>query len=616
MDINKILDKMIEKYKLYGEIDYLDYKKVVFLIKEFLCQIPKESKIAIRGGGEHTKYLLEILEELKYIDNITCIIDKELKQMDGTEYKCISVDDIYKYNIDVIIISSYQYRKEMTMELYNLDKVYEIIDIYDYLYLNNINIQGPFYLYSNDRINRYDEIFLYRKKYLKEKNLKLKEFYLKNLIFNYLSIRDFVYSIKYINEYIENKYKKYEVYKKFLNELNLLLNDIKVKLSGRHCKDIILNWVDNLCYEELDQMNYLYKISKESMFFENAFTFTPWTTDTVKVMMTNKKTIDNHLFEIGKIDSNNSCVLKFFKENNYTFKYIGPFKDKIFDTNFSDNNTCYYATYNNWLALRNLILIDKPCFFIIHTLYETHEPFVSGEDTLLNLKYYKSPIEMIDLKNFRKQKIKSAMYIDKQIEWLDNILNDKCIRIYMSDHGCEKLYKDRRIHTILFIKGKDIINITCKKMFSYLNFNQLFIYLLEPSNINFEKVFTNFIEFQTLDYYGDYLVDLALKEKGKIFSLSDAISFRGIRTEVDKYILYATGDEFYFVLPDEITNEINNSKYKDRINKLRELTGNYFINICNYNKFKRSREIYNILEKIKINFSDEVIHGEGQFTNY
>lgn len=75
------------------------------------------------------------------------------------------------YCIDTIIISSYDYKEQMKEELYNLNKDYKMMDIYDYLYLNNIDLRRPFYLKS---IIGYFEVFFYRKKYLSENNSKLK----------------------------------------------------------------------------------------------------------------------------------------------------------------------------------------------------------------------------------------------------------------------------------------------------------------------------------------------------------------------------------------------------------------------------------------------------------
>lgn len=55
MDIDELLENLIEKYNLNFGISYKKNRKLqdkaIFLIKEYLSQIPKDAKIAIRGGG-------------------------------------------------------------------------------------------------------------------------------------------------------------------------------------------------------------------------------------------------------------------------------------------------------------------------------------------------------------------------------------------------------------------------------------------------------------------------------------------------------------------------------------------------------------------------------------
>lgn len=504
----------------------------------------------------------------------------------------------------------------MEFELYNLDKSYRIMNIYDYLCLNDLRLNGPFYLISNS-LNEYMEIFIYRKKYLNENNLELKEFYLEKLILNYLNIRDFKYAIKYINKYIEHKYSKHKIYKKFLDELNVLFDNIKSKIALRNCRDIIINWIDNLRYDELPQMKYLNKISKDSMFFENAFTFTPWTTSTMQVMMTNKKTLDNNLFETGKINENNSCVLQFLKSKGYTFKYIGGafYKDRLFDRKFSDFSKIDCCSFYQWRIIKNLILIDTPCFFLVHSFYETHPPFISGGE-LDTLKNYVPPIDEKELNKFREQKKESSIYLDNQIEWYDKFWTNRCIKIYMSDHGFDKIYKDGKLHVVLFLMGDKINNLICKKMFSYLNFYKLFTYIIEPNEENFGTLFGDYIEFQNMHLYDEHLINSVIEKGAQFYRLSEAVASRGVRTQHDKYVLYATGDELYFILPDEDKNRINEPQYKERINKLKKITGNYFINIYKYDKFKHSRKIYDMLKEKNFNFLDEVINGGKEYNIY
>lgn len=271
-------------------------------------------------------------------------------------------------------------------------------------------------------------------------------------------------------------------------------------------------------------------------------------------MMINKKTIDEHVFDTGKINSDNSCTLKLFKEKEYTFKYIGNSGNTLFEKEFfCDNNITTCSTVYQWQLLRNIILIDQPCVFLVHNLIEIHD-FVYGGESKLEKLY-----NCIYTEDFKEQRKSSHFYLDLQVEWYSKFLNNKCTKIYMSDHGLGAYYKDIRLHVVLFVKGDGIDNLICKKMFSHLNFFYLFKYILEPNSKNFDMIFSDFVEFQELDFYYKPLIKevFRLDKNNKTHLLCDAVSFRGIRSQYDKYILYRTGDELYFVLPDENTNRIN-----------------------------------------------------------
>lgn len=178
-----------------------------------------------------------------------------------------------------------------------------------------------------------------------------------------------------------------------------------------------------------------------------------------------------------------------------------------------------------------------------------------------------------------------------------------------------------RLHVVLFVKGDGIDNLVCKKMFSHLNFFYLFKYILEPSNENLNRIFNDFVEIQELDFYHKHLINQVFKsdKDSKTHFLCDAVSFRGIRSQYDKYILYRTGDELYFVLPDENTNRINEFQYRERINQLRKLVGDYFVDIYKDDRFKDSCKFMETLNKKlkqnEFNFLEEVLHGYGIWDN-
>ena len=73
------------------------------------------------------------------------------------------------------------------------------------------------------------------------------------------------------------------------------------------------------------------------------------------------------------------------------------------------------------------------------------------------------------------------------------------------------------------------------------------------------------------------------------------ISFRGLQSEKDRYVLLKTGKEIYNVFPDDYTNYINKTEYQSRINECRNKVGTAFID-SNEEKFKYTHILYNFLK--------------------
>ena len=70
------------------------------------------------------------------------------------------------------------------------------------------------------------------------------------------------------------------------------------------------------------------------------------------------------------------------------------------------------------------------------------------------------------------------------------------------------------------------------------------------------------------------------------------MQYNGIRTQTDIYIINAAGEEFYYLLPDEEHNEIDNPLYYDRIQYLKSKMIRKHIDIYRNPKFKESHLIY------------------------
>ena len=106
---------------------------------------------------------------------------------------------------------------------------------------------------------------------------------------------------------------------------------------------------------------------------------------------------------------------------------------------------------------------------------------------------------------------------------------------------------------------------------------------------------------QDVDVYNkifvERLIDKGIKKYGW--------AFRAVYGEEDKYICFRTGEEHYYLLPDEETDYIKDSKYLKRIEKLKKENGailkkNKNFNIQDYYMIERAKGILENEKRVRI----------------
>ena len=110
---------------------------------------------------------------------------KETIEISDKKFDIYPCSYIEAMNIDIIIISSYSHRKEIRRELEKCHKDFIILDLYDNLKDNGLDVNAPFYRNASDT---YENVIYYRKEYFSRKNASN----LKKLITAYLKIYDFI----------------------------------------------------------------------------------------------------------------------------------------------------------------------------------------------------------------------------------------------------------------------------------------------------------------------------------------------------------------------------------------------------------------------------------------
>ena len=133
------LDNIINSsgINFYNEEVQIDLKNrkinvdIVNDINEIWNGIKSDSRIAIYGAGNHTIKLFEIIDRRS--KNIVCIVDNLKPIGKFLEYPQINKEQIKDYNIDIVVISTLGYSKEIKENVIKEFPNIEVTDLYQEL---------------------------------------------------------------------------------------------------------------------------------------------------------------------------------------------------------------------------------------------------------------------------------------------------------------------------------------------------------------------------------------------------------------------------------------------------------------------------------------------------
>lgn len=586
-DINKEFDAILLKHKIIKDVIY---DKAVQVVRELEKHFKAGCKVGIYGVGIESEGLLYFISEHTTQLKIDVCFDKTIRtykykeRVRDTNVK--SIESIKEHDVDYIIIGSHKYRQVFTEKLRILGYQGRVVDLYDYM-------EG----YIDDHFADYEKVFMTKQAYIKadsEEKVKL----LQVLIKQCLLLKDFINACNYIDVYIRNKYRDYQKYEELKNDINIFLREIKECIDKREKKDIIINWLDALSYYDIPQFPFLQKKMKEGVNFKNAYTVMPWTTETTKTILFGDYPIEGKLFLREHISKENASLLKVLHEYNYDFVYCGmPKFAKLFD---EPEVSCVHYFENKysgsmqkqWDALDVLCKNEKPACILVHTLRETHEPFICGEgDTFC---WFGSTERDWDEEICKKQVATAGRYIDCQLEFYENFYHENTVEIYMSDHGRvgNSPMNEKKIHVMLSVNEKKGRHETVENMFSLVRFPDLIRKIIDNKK-DWDVLTQQYVWIENLDAYSERSVEDTLSGR---LNMNEMYQCRGVVTATDRYYCYACGAEYYFVHRESQENEIENPMYQSRIQELKKLCGDKFVDIYKYDKFKYSRRLYTKME--------------------
>lgn len=582
-EYKKILDKTIVKGKSSGLENRINQ-----IIWNLISSLPEHSKVIIRGGGVHTEQLFTVIrQKFSYKEfSVVAIVDDGLCGDKIDKSIVISKKEAEKLEYGTVILSSFSHSKEMKKD-YEFMPV-NVIDLYEEFTKRGIYLAAPFYYYKK---KNYEIALYYTSQYKREKSKKNLEW----VIDAVLEVKDFIAAQYYIQEYIKSGYDINNIYHNLQNDLQNLFANIQSVILKRGGKDIIMFWVDAVPYIQLEWLGYVYKKKETSCFFENVYTVTPYTRPTMHTLLQGNMIIDNYEECIPEIDETNSEVIQDLQDAGYDYLYVGyngagnissEYRIKNSDLDHEHAKMISACTVY-WEMLCELAQCKKTVFCMAHSAVETHEPYISL--SLDDMRSYQ--ISEILEKGQNKQ---TYQYLDKQLEFYSGFLGEDTTKIYMSDHGNivdwnKWKFTEQRIKTFFLIEGKRIMPRFIDDIFSYKNFKYIVKWLLHNSENDLQSALSDFAMVQEVDTWDSHAVANYIKKGNK----ESGMSFRGVVTKKDKYFRIGNGNELYFVFSAD--GEENISEIEEnlqRVEELRELAGNKFLNIAMYEQFKASVHLY------------------------
>ncbi len=592
ISIGSQIDSMLINPEIYRyNLELYRYYFAINLIKDVLENLADGKKAAVCGGYALSHAWEKISPALK--EKVQYIIEEE-GMADRDPYALqrpyIQPDEITSHGIDTVILAAYKNRQRIKDSVQ--DSGIKIIDIYDVMNHEKINTGEDFYTgvhYSYSYLVR--DLFT-----LKDCNEKLRVIVLKKMIGEYFHIRDFESAFQAIQRLSRIPDSGYLFYQELEQKIQDSLSLLREKISTK--QHILVNWLDAVPPYAAEYMPYVKSKMQEGLCFENAYTVVKHTKPTMKTIFTGETYIENKLFLTRMDDLEKSHLYVNLEKSGYRFKYFGGYmKYGIFQNGRTIpyiNSTSHFLLSCmplQWAAVKEMEECREKSFLLIHNLVEGHE-FLNGDIDLLEEEKIEDPKE-----RRTAHKNISYSYLDRQLKFYMPLYKGLEYQIIMSDHGVnDKTVPDdwsEFTHVVLLITGEDINAEKVQNMTSLVSFPTIIDCLLEKRGNEIpQAVSRDYVLVQTEDMYNMHAMESIY---GDIHCFEDSyMQRRGVITLRDSFYIKATGEEFYF-LKDDTENKINRPEYQKRIEELRILAGNQFIDIKKHEKYYGSQRMYDLL---------------------
>lgn len=601
MDIDVELEKIIEKYDL-DKCDpaYRQKKKAQTIIKNIIDSFT--GKIAVIATFESDINRFQFLLKDHQADYYYCYKNDIVASDSNYDltYNMSALEDVCFEKYDYIWLVSLEGSVFVKRWLRKYNVNYHFL--YDDLEMNGCYCIGDWYSLRRDpELEWWTHRCWYKPKreWLVADTVELISDYkytckgpqkihkLKKLFFRSIVHRDFCLAERCMKLMPDENFNEHLAWKDIQN----LFAQIITLLAYRK-KHIALIWTDDIAYADIGNCKFLDNLKSKTLFFDNMHTICANTNPTLKTIFCGKLPVDDNTYDIKKITPDNSILWNILRDKGYDLCIIGGCQNwsaipmKI-------RSSQYHASYGAtsellWDLWRNMILKEKPTFFMLHSLLETHPPYLSLE---IGDEY---------ITDTNKRRNKSSIYLSKQYEFYMSKYPDSQIRIYMTDHG--SLSFKTMHHTFFAVEGLRNVPQHIRRMCSYVDFYKILKQIIDNSYINTNYIGHDFVYIQNLDYYSSF--DTAILMKNKISLHPYLFGYHGLITNDDIYIHFTDGREWFVRRDDAQAPEPNlfGSYIYDesKVEWYREIVRQQEQNVPDFSKkLKYSKYIHKVFENAK-----------------
>ncbi len=558
--------------------------KMLKIIQDAVDNIPSGAKVGLRCADRCMARLIKDIDLTK--TNVVGVYDLMRSGDQFAGYPILSADQLTDESCDYVIFATYTYRNAVLQELHAYNG--NIIDIYSLLNKHGIELRGPFNHYQLGTPLLLNYFYL---RYWNEHDLTLKKTALREFLQAAVEYKDFAFISK-VYEDNGGPEGKYPILIETWEKIQRLLEAIQTKIKKREQRDIIAFWTDAVSYFDLADMPGVEAKINDGCFFERSYTNSPWTRPVMQAIFQKLLPIDGFPATQDTINGETSPFIQYLESKGYEFRWVS-FPVWAIDPKYRIPQVEQYMSNSLiwWYGLQSLLASEKPCFYIFHFFIEGHHPMLSPDLTkfdLLRPDMYAKDIQALE------QRRKALAYLDRCLMLYNRLLGTRT-QLFFSDHGAfwsnVVEWAEERFHVYLLILGKSIPRRRIKKLFSYLNFQELVQWLIEPEKNSLDRALTDEAAIQDVDYYGESNVNAEINFFKKGYP-HNGFAFRGIRTGNCKYILNALGEEYYYIINEDGSETLTPLEDDALRTELRSKCGTHFIDIRKYDKFKHSRKLY------------------------